>query len=107
MFRSLRFRLPLFFLAGIALAGLVASLIAIRLFQDYAHDTALAELRREAAGLARLYGRKAGDISLSTRDLELATGDKLYYAGLPVDFPEDDPSITLLTQLPSEAVPTA
>ena len=38
---SLRFRLPAFFLAGLVLAGLVASLIAIGLFQDYARDQLL------------------------------------------------------------------
>ena len=108
MFRSLRFRLPALFLAGIALAGLVASLIAIRLFQDYTHDNAIAELRREAVGLARLYGRKAGDIPLSTKDLERATGDRLFYAGLDVDFPDQDQaSINLLQRLPRQAVPTA
>ena len=35
MLNSLRFRLPALFLAAIALAGLVTSLIALRLFQDY------------------------------------------------------------------------
>ena len=55
MFRSLRFRLPALFLAGIALAGLVASLIALRLFQDYTRNTTLSELSREAQGLAQLY----------------------------------------------------
>ena len=39
MFRSLRFRLPALFLAGIALSGLVTSLIALRLFQDYTRTT--------------------------------------------------------------------
>jgi hypothetical protein len=35
MFRSLRFRLPALFLAGIALAGLISTAIAYSLFQDY------------------------------------------------------------------------
>ena len=52
---SLRFRLPALFLAGIALAGLVTSLIALRLFQDYTRDVTLRELRQEARGLAQLY----------------------------------------------------
>ena len=52
MFRSLRFRLPALFLAAIALAGLVASLIALRLFQDYTRTETLRELRRfHAEGL--------------------------------------------------------
>ena len=52
MLNSLRFRLPALFLAGIALSGLVTSLIALRLFQDYTRDASLNELRREARGLA-------------------------------------------------------
>src|SRR5947207_1884706 len=39
---SLRVRLPLVFLAGIILAGVVTTLIAIRLFQDMARDHAVA-----------------------------------------------------------------
>ena len=35
MFRSLRFRLPALFFAGILLAGLVSTAIALRLFQNY------------------------------------------------------------------------
>ena len=38
MFRSLRFKLPAIFLLGIALSGLVATVIAARLFQDYARE---------------------------------------------------------------------
>ena len=52
---SLRFRLPALFLLGIALAGIVAALIALRLFQDYTREQTLVELRREAGGLAQLY----------------------------------------------------
>ena len=36
LFGSLRVRLPLVFLAGIILAGLVTTLIAVRLFRDFA-----------------------------------------------------------------------
>ena len=46
MFRSLRFRLPAFFLAGAVLAGLISTLIALGLFQDYTEDRLVAELRR-------------------------------------------------------------
>ena len=59
MLNSLRFRLPALFLAGIALSGLVASLIALTLFQDYTRKESLEELRREARGLAALYAESA------------------------------------------------
>jgi hypothetical protein len=45
VFRSLRFKLPALFLLGIVCSGLVASLIALRLFQDYTHDQSVRELR--------------------------------------------------------------
>jgi two-component system, OmpR family, sensor kinase len=106
--RSLRFRLPALFLAGIALAGLVASLIAIRLFQDYTRDRSLSELRREAVGLAQLYADRAGDIPISAQALERATGDRLYYVGLPIEFPgEDSKNLRTLNRLPASAVPSA
>ena len=57
MFRSLRVRLPLVFLAGLVLAGVVTTLIAVRLFQSFAHDQALTGLKREAHGIAALYTR--------------------------------------------------
>ena len=50
VFSSLRVRLPLLFLAGILLYGVVTTLIAIRLFQEFARDQTLSELRREAVG---------------------------------------------------------
>ena len=59
MLRSLRFRLPALFLAAIALAFLVASLIALRLFQEHTRTETLNELRREAQGLAQLYAESA------------------------------------------------
>ena len=58
MFRSLRFRLPALFLAGIALALLIASAVALRLFQDYTREQSVRELQREAAGLTELFGRQ-------------------------------------------------
>ena len=88
MFRSLRFRLPALFLAAIALAGLVATLIALRLFQDYTRDQSVAELRREAPGLAQLYGESARQDRrgrtapvFAAAKLEEATGDRLFYVG--------------------------
>jgi signal transduction histidine kinase len=103
MFSSLRFRLPAVFLAGVVLAGAIASAIAITLFQDYTRKQTLGELKREAVGLAALYGREAGDIPISTKQLERATGDRLFYVGLEI-FPgaeEND-----LTRLPDSAVPS-
>ncbi len=104
MFRSLRFRLPALFLAAIALAGLIASLIALRLFQDYTRDRSLVELRQEARGLAQLYAESAVRASdegraapaFAASKLEAATGDRLFYVGLGV-FPGEDSGLTRLT----------
>jgi signal transduction histidine kinase len=85
MFRSLRFRLPAIFLIGVAVSGLVASLIAVRLFQEHVERQTLDELSREATGLAQLYSRRAGGIPLSRQDLELATSDRLFFAPIAPD----------------------
>ncbi|MDX6509427.1 MAG: hypothetical protein QOG81_1179 [Gaiellaceae bacterium] len=45
MFRSLRFRLPALFLAGVVLAGLVSTIIALGLFQSYVQQQSIAQLR--------------------------------------------------------------
>jgi signal transduction histidine kinase len=86
VFRSLRFRLPTFFLAGIALAGLVATAVALRLFQDYARDQSLRELNREAIGITQLFtpliGLQARPYGAAT--LERTTGDRIYYTGLDI-----------------------
>ena len=79
MFRSLRFRLPAFFLAGVVVAGLVATAIAVKLFQDYTHDRTYSALRRESLGLAKLYGEKAGVDVFKSSHLEEATGDRIFY----------------------------
>jgi len=101
--RSLRFRLPALFLAAIALAFLVASLIALRLFQEHTRTETLDELRREARGIAQLYAES----SLRTVDedraapvfaaekLEAATGDRIFYVGA-TPFPGDDAGLTRL-----------
>jgi signal transduction histidine kinase len=94
MFRSLRVRLPLLFLAGIVLAGIVTTLIAVQLFRQFAHDQTLSELRREAQGIAQLYSDAveadfgAAKRSQSQRapsfarpNLEKATGDRIYFDG--------------------------
>ena len=92
MLNSLRFRLPALFLAGIALSGLVTSLIALRLFQDYTRKETLVELRQEATGLAQLYAESARRVSdegkaspaFAAEKLEAATGDRLFYVGAPL-----------------------
>jgi signal transduction histidine kinase len=103
MLRSLRFRLPALFLAGIVLAGIVSAAIAFRLLEDYSHDRSLRELRREAAGLTRLYVHQAISANEEGRtapayvvpELESATGDRLYYAGVPL-FPGQDSGLRRL-----------
>jgi signal transduction histidine kinase len=70
----------------------VSAAIAFRLLQNYSEDRSLKELRREANGLTRLYAQqaiKASDEgrfapSFVGRQLENATGDRIYYAGLPL-----------------------
>jgi two-component system OmpR family sensor kinase len=91
VFRSLRFRLPAFFLAGIALAGLVATAVALRLFQDYAREQSLRELNREVVGITKLFlpqiARPApaeGARPLAPKAVEEATGDRIYYVGTPL-----------------------
>jgi signal transduction histidine kinase len=94
LFRSLRFRLPAFFLAGAVLAGLVSTLIALGLFQDYTQDRLVAELRREARGLSRLYAQQAVRSQEQERPLpfvapdrlEQASGSRIYYVGLRIIF---------------------
>jgi signal transduction histidine kinase len=92
VFSSLRFRLPLLFLAGVLLAGAVTTVIAVRLFQDFAHDQAVAELTREANGIARVYaaaananfGKKNPPPKVTRSSMERVTGDRIYYAGVDV-----------------------
>jgi signal transduction histidine kinase len=89
---SLRLRLPLLFLAGIAAAAVVTAILAGRLYQDYARDRLTADLRQQAAGLANLYadqavsgireGRRAPRFARPF--LEQVTSSKVYYAGLNV-----------------------
>ena len=91
MFRSLRFRLPALFFAGIVLTGVLAVAIAFGLFQDYTQDQAREELRQEAAGLTQLYADQANKTQeenkpapfFAAKSLEAASGDRLFYVGLP------------------------
>ena len=80
MFRSLRFRLPALFLLGIVLAGVVATLIAVRFFQSYTRTHAATELRGESAGIVHLYEGQAGVGHVSLRTVELPLGgDKVFW----------------------------
>jgi signal transduction histidine kinase len=98
LFGSLRVRLPLVFLAGILLAGIITTLIAVRLFQSLARDQTLRSLSREAYGIAYLEsrgiaasygnkGKKPGTSNdrkppqVAAESLAKATGDHIYYDG--------------------------
>jgi len=98
MLRSLRVRLPLVFLAGIVLAGVITTAISVRLFQQFARDQAISQLSREAHGIAELYtnaikagyGNTKGDRqppTFAAANLRLATGAKLYWVGPNTAFP--------------------
>ncbi len=105
MFTSLRFRLPAFFLAGVALAGIVSTAIAVQLFQDHIRAQSLSELKREARGVTLLYeklaiksnneGGSAPDFAAP--ELERATGTRLFYAG-PSVFPGQTSGLRQLSQ---------
>jgi signal transduction histidine kinase len=98
MFTSLRFRLPAVFLLGIVVSGVIAALIALRLFQGYVLTRSKAQLRREAIGLTEVFARQAitanntGEVPRIAKQLERATGDRLFYIGVD---PVPDGSIGL------------
>jgi len=89
MLGTLRFRLTALFLAAVLVFGLVSIALAVRLFRDVTHSQSVRELEREAAGLADLYAESALRSSdegakapeFAAENLELATGDELYYVG--------------------------
>ena len=95
MFSSLRVRLPLLFLGGILLAGLVTTVIAVQLFRQFAHDQALAGLRTNAKGISLLYSNWVNEAynasthrnarnapTFAAANLESATGDLIYFDGV-------------------------
>ena len=90
--RSLRYRIPALFLVGVLVASAVAAVLAVRLFQDYTRDRTLAELRRQAQGLAQLYQEQAirsvdearAAPGFAAPILEQATGSRIYYAGVEI-----------------------
>jgi two-component system sensor histidine kinase BaeS len=102
---SLRVRLPLLFLAGIVLAGVVTGLIAIQLFRDFARNQTLKELRRESASVAQAYsswvkadfaarrGQSRRPVPFVGAALEQATGDRIYFDGPISPFPGEDPGL--------------
>src|SRR5213596_1931468 len=108
MLRSLRFRLPALFLLGIVVSGLIAAAVALALFQNYARQQLLTKLRREANGLTQLYQRQAiaandtgaRPLRFAPRQLERATGDKIFYVGADV-FPGQ---VSGLRPLPQNSV---
>jgi signal transduction histidine kinase len=103
MLGTLRFRLTALFLVAVLVFGLVSIGLAVRLFQDVTRSQSVRELRREAAGLADLYaeaslrstdaGTKAPEFA--AENLELATGDELFYVGASI-FPGERFGLTQL-----------
>jgi len=79
--RSLRFRLPALFLAGVVVAGLVAAAISFQLLQAYTLDRARSELRREAKGITELYAKQAqvSNDLVPPAELERALNDRIYF----------------------------
>jgi len=113
---SLRVRLPLVFLAGIVFAAVLTTVVAVKLFQDFARHQALANLSREANGIALLYSQaiKAGfgntkggkqndqaPPTFAAPTLERATGDKIFLVG-PGLFPGQ--GFVGLKHLPADTV---
>jgi signal transduction histidine kinase len=114
MLGSLRVRLPLIFLAGLLLAGLVTTAISVQLFDQFAGDQTLSQLTRESNGIAELYAESIpaayGQKNLqgqstdrlppkfATKSLERATGDRIYLIGVPNPFPGQVSGLTLLPQ---------
>ena len=94
MFRSLRFRLPALFLVGIALAGLVATAIALRALPELRpRSSRSSELRREANGLTAALRssrrsserrRRRRTAVRAARSSRRRPGDRLFYVGVAV-----------------------
>jgi signal transduction histidine kinase len=109
MFSSLRFRLPALFLLGIVVSGLIASVVALRLFQSYVLSRSKADLRREAIGLTEVFARQAitandtGVLPRISRQLERATGDRLFYVGVS-PFPDKSGASVGIERLPQNTV---
>jgi signal transduction histidine kinase len=103
MLRSLRFRLPALFLLGFVIAALVASAIALRLFQNYTRQNAIRELRRESLGAIALYEREEGKRKIPPSErlnIERTTGDQIFWIPVVPGFSLLSP----LTELPTSSV---
>ncbi len=108
MFSSLRVRLPLLFLAGIVLSGVVTTLIAIQLFRDFARNQTLHQLRHESAGIAQLYqsavkadfaarrGNTRRAPTFAYAELKETTQDLIYFDGPISLFPGENPGVPRL-----------
>jgi two-component system OmpR family sensor kinase len=108
MLSSLRVRLPLLFLAGIVLAGIVSALIAIQLLRSFARAQTISELRSEATGIADLYqsavqadfaspkGESRRAPTFARKDLDLASGDLIYFDGPVSPFPGESTGLPQL-----------
>jgi signal transduction histidine kinase len=109
MLSSLRFRLPALFLLGIVVSGLIAAVVALRLFQGYVLSRSKADLRREAIGLTEVFAQQAitlndtGVLPRISRQLERATGDRLFYVGVS-PFPDKSRASVGLERLPQNTV---
>lgn len=109
MLSSLRFRLPALFLLGIVVSGLVATVVALRLFQGYVLNRSKADLRREAVGLTEVFAQQAitlnntGVLPRISKQLERATGDRLFYVGVS-PFPDKRGANVGLERLPQGSV---
>jgi signal transduction histidine kinase len=105
--RSLRFRLPAIFLLGVVLAGLVTSVVAIQLFQDYSEKQTVRELRRQAQALAAIYGAQAENLenapAFAAPLLEDATDAQLFYVGTNI-FPGQITGLQQLTPADREEI---
>src|SRR4051794_7131387 len=105
MLGSLRFRLPALFLVGIVVSGVIATAVALALFQNYGRQQLLVKLWREANGLTELYQQQAivandtgaRTVRFAPRQLEGATGDKIFYVGADV-FPDQVSGLRSLPQ---------
>src|SRR5438128_4560293 len=102
MYRSLRFRLPALFLAGILISGLVATLVSIELFQNYSRNRALADMRRESLGLVRLYSLRAGLQTVPPPYIEDAVGDRIFHIPIVKRFSLFPGQRTRLRELPAD-----
>ena len=89
MFRSLRFRLPALFLAGVVLAGLVSTIIALGLFQSYVQQQSIAQLRHQSDSLTGAIQNSVGGDKKEAVPFELlrrGTGTRIYFVGLAKGF---------------------